>query len=541
MANEIRLIIAQLNFIVGDIENNTKKIIGAAKRAHNELEGDIIIFSELAISGYPPEDLLLRPDLYQRVDDALKLIQEQCTDIDIILGYPSLKDGKKYNCAGLIRDGKLHSEYTKQNLPNYNVFDEQRYFTAGNNACIIDIKDVKTAITVCEDLWQDGPMQQAKAAGAQLMICINASPFDANKDERRQKMLSEHAIQGDMPIIYANTIGGQDELVFDGGSMAVNANGELHYHLPFFEELLEAVTISTQAPIQILTNKHNPAQSVEQRVYDALVLGVRDYILKNNFKSAIIGLSGGIDSALTLAIAVDAIGAAKVEAVMMPSRYTSQMSLDDADEQARLLNIEHHVISIEQPFEAFLDTLSDEFKHTSSDTTEENIQARCRGIILMAISNKKGAIVLSTGNKSELSVGYATLYGDMVGGFCVLKDIPKTLVYRLANYRNSIDPVIPQRVIDRPPSAELAENQLDQDTLPPYDILDQILEKYVEQDMSPQQIIDHGFDATTVKKVIRMVDTNEYKRHQAPVGVRISRRAFGKDRRYPITSRYHRD
>lgn len=540
MTNEIRLIIAQLNFLVGDIENNTNKIIGAIKRARDELEGDVVVFSELAITGYPPEDLLLRPDLYQRVERALELIQSHSGKIDVILGYPSLRNNKKYNSAGLIRDGKLQQEYAKQCLPNYNVFDEQRYFTAGNSACIIDIKGVKTAITICEDLWQDGPMQQAAEAGAQLMICLNASPFDTTKDQRRQKILAKRALEGNMPIVYANTTGGQDELVFDGGSMAVDADGTQQYHLSFFQEQLEPIAISTSKPVHISSARHDFKLSEEQLVYDALVLGVRDYILKNNFKSAIIGLSGGVDSALTLAIAVDAIGAGKVEAVMMPSRYTSQMSLDDAREQTRLLDVEHHVISIEQPFKAFLETLSDEFKNMPNDTTEENIQARCRGILLMAISNKKGAIVLSTGNKSELSVGYATLYGDMVGGFCVLKDIPKTLVYRLANYRNSIDAAIPQRVIDRAPTAELAENQFDQDSLPPYEVLDQILEKYIEQDMSPQQIIELGLDANTVNRVIKMVDRNEYKRHQAPVGVRISQRAFGKDRRYPITSGYHR-
>lgn len=543
MTHTIKLVMAQQNFLVGDIEGNADKIIQCALQARDQQQADLIVFPELSICGYPPEDLLLRNDIYVRVEHHLERIMQACDGIDIVLGYPRREQGQQFNCAGLIRDGKVHAQYHKMCLPNYSVFDEQRYFIQGTKPCVFEINNTKIALGICEDMWHPHPIALAKDAGAELMVFINASPFDRHKPTERQDAIMQRAQEANIPIMYVNLVGGQDELVFDGGSMVADHTGQISHHAPFFEEVLEQVTCEKQPKVSpaITSQRINPDASEEQRMYNALVLGVRDYIEKNGFKSAIIGLSGGIDSALTVAIAVDAIGADRVETIMMPSRYTSDMSLNDATEQCALLGVQHHTISIEQPFDAFLATLADEFKGMRKDATEENIQARCRGIILMAISNKKGAIVLSTGNKSELSVGYATLYGDMVGGFCVLKDLPKHWVYRLANYRNALSRVIPQNVIDRPPTAELAPNQLDQDTLPPYDILDQILELYIEHDRSPQFIIEQGFTEDTVRQVVKMVDRNEYKRHQAPVGVRLSSRAFGKDRRYPITSGYHSD
>ena len=531
---------AQLNFLVGDIEGNTTRIINAANEARDKLNADLIIFPELAITSYPPEDLLLRPGLYLRVEEQIDRLLTLIRGIDVIVGYPELFEKHRYNSALLIRDGNIVARYRKQNLPNYSVFDEERYFTRDFNACIVDIKGVPTAITICEDLWFPEPMQQAKDEGAKLMISINSSPFDMNKAELRKLIMSERAIEGEMPLIYVNLVGGQDELIFDGGSMAITREGHIPHHAPFFEEILEKVTLSLD-PLQIISQKAVPEISMEERMYTALVLGVRDYINKNNFKRAVIGLSGGIDSALTLCIAADAIGPENLEGLTMPSRYTSQISIEDAEALAKNLNVECHNIPIDNIFQCFLDGLKGEFEGLEPDTTEENLQARTRGSILMAVSNKKNAIVLSTGNKSELSVGYATLYGDMVGGFCVLKDVPKTWVYKLTKYRNSIKKVIPERIITRPPSAELAPGQLDSDTLPPYDILDAILERYVEKDESLQVIISAGFNPKTVHQVAKMVNHNEYKRHQAPIGPRITGKAFGRDRRYPITSKYYRD
>lgn len=535
---DLTLAIAQLNFLVGDIRGNAELIIQTAQIARDQNQADVVVFPELALSGYPPEDLLLRPGLYQRVEEALAQICQQVPNIDLIVGCPLMRDGKRYNSAVHIHQGKMVATYHKQRLPNYSVFDEQRYFTAGESPCIIDLFGTPTAITICEDLWHPAPMQQAIASGAKLMISLNASPFDLHKPIVRENAMRSRATEGQIPLIYVNLIGGQDELVFDGGSMAISDTGELLHHAAFYDETLELVTLNTDEGVQITSRRRNPEVSVEERVYQALVLGVRDYVRKNNFSNAVIGLSGGIDSALTLAIAVDALGAEHVSAVLMPSRYTSEMSINDAKAQSSLLQVAHSIISIEPVFQKYLDILAEEFAQFEADTTEENLQARCRGMILMAISNKKNAIVLSTGNKSELSVGYSTLYGDMVGGFCVLKDVPKTWVYRLANYRNSVSPAIPQNVIDRAPSAELKANQTDQDSLPPYEILDQILERYIEQDQSLHTIIDAGFDQATVHQVVKMVVRNEYKRHQAPVGVRISQKAFGRDRRYPITSGY---
>ncbi len=541
MSHSLKIIMAQLNFLVGDIEGNTHKIITQIQRSRDELNADVVVFSELAITGYPPEDLLLRPGLYIRVEAALDKILAATSQIDVIVGLPWRDESHNhYNALVHIRDHSIVTRYYKQRLPNYGVFDEQRYFTAGDTGCITQINNVPIALTICEDLWFPGIMQKAKADGAQLMISINASPFDAHKRELREKIMGERAQEGNMPLIYVNTIGGQDELVFDGGSMALNADGSIQHQAPFYQETLEVVEISVGQTLKIVSSHITPTLSPEARIYQALVLGLRDYISKNGFHSAILGLSGGIDSALTLALAVDAIGAEHVEALVMPSQYTSELSMTGAREGAEALGVKHRIISIEPIFNATLNSLAPEFHGLAPDATEENIQARVRAILLMAISNKTGAIVLTTGNKSELSVGYCTLYGDMVGGFAVIKDIPKTWVYRLANYRNTISPVIPQAIIDRPPTAELAPNQLDQDTLPPYDILDGILALYIEQDQSLDNIVAQGFDRSTAQKVIKMIDRNEYKRRQAPIGVRVTEKAFGRDRRYPITSGFNK-
>jgi NAD+ synthase (glutamine-hydrolysing) len=538
MKENLCIAIAQLNFLVGDVEGNTEKIIENAIKARDELKADLVVFTELALTGYPPEDLLLRPALYKRIKKAMQKIRHQVTGIYIILGYPGQTAEGCYNQAALIYDQKILHEYKKQCLPNYGVFDEKRYFQTGNIPCVVNIHGVNIALTICEDLWFPQPMAQAAQVSAQLMISINASPFDMYKPFVREEIMSKRAREGKMPILYVNTVGGQDELVFDGGSMVLNAKGEVTQHIDFFKEALVPIDFKIAARLKLLTYKTLPIPHTEERIYQALVLGVRDYIKKNRFPGAVIGLSGGIDSALTLAIAVDALGKDCVEAVSMPSRYTSDISMEDAKLEADLLDVEYTIISIEPMFKAYLKSLAKEFKGLPEDVTEENLQARCRAILLMAISNKKGSIVLSTGNKSETAVGYATLYGDMVGGFCVLKDVPKTMVFRLAKYRNKISKVIPKRVIERPPSAELAADQLDQDSLPTYDVLDAILERYVEKDQSLRKIVAAGFDKKIVQKVLAMVDRNEYKRRQAPPGVKITSRAFGRDRRYPITSGY---
>ena len=534
---KLRVAMAQLNMLVGDIEGNAKKIIAAAQQARDALKADVIVFPELALTGYPPEDLLLRPGLHTRVLAALQTVNLKVRGIDVVLGYPRSALGGLYNAASLLRDGRVVATYHKQHLPNHSVFDEKRYFAAGSEPCVVAIKGVPVGLTVCEDIWQPGSVAQATAAGARCIININASPFHLHKGRERHVAVRERTVEGQVPVLYVNQVGGQDELVFDGASFVMDSHGNVALQAPAFEEGLFLAEFSVKGGEVIpLPGEQVPELSEEASAYQALVLGVRDYIEKNGFPGVVIGLSGGIDSALTLAVAVDAIGAERVEAVMMPSRYTADISLADARAEAEALKVDYRVLPIEPLFNAFLESLSEEFAGTAPDTTEENIQARCRGVMLMAISNKKRKMVLTTGNKSEMAVGYATLYGDMAGGFDVLKDVPKTLVFRLARYRNSISPVIPERVITRPPSAELAPEQKDSDSLPPYEVLDAILEMYVEQDSCAADIIDAGYDEATVRRVIRLVDINEYKRRQAAPGVRITRRAFGRDRRYPITS-----
>jgi NAD+ synthase (glutamine-hydrolysing) len=533
----LRVVMAQQDFLVGDIDANANKILQACVQARDELAADIIVFPELTLTGYPPEDLLFRPHFLEHVEAAVDYLRQKITGIAAIFGYPSRQQDELFNVAGVFQEGDI-TVYKKQHLPNYSVFDEKRYFKPGDLPCVVNIRGVPVGVTVCEDVWKSGPVRQATAAGARLLININASPFHTGKREDRELLLSCLARKSCIPMMYVNLVGGQDELVFDGGSFVVDQEGELAQRAPSCEAGLFTVDFETGEAITPLAGECVPHEDDVAEIYRVLVLGVRDYIDKNHFEGAVLGLSGGVDSALTLAIAVDAIGAARLEAVMMPSRYTADMSLEDARAEADALGVEYHEIPIEAPFSSFQAVLEETFTGLAADTTEENIQARCRGIILMAISNKKRKILLTTGNKSEMSVGYATLYGDMAGGFAPIKDVPKLLVYRLCEYRNSLGPVIPQRVLERPPSAELAPDQKDADSLPAYEILDPILDRYIEQDQSVEEIAAAGFDRATVERVAGLVDRNEYKRRQAPPGVRITQRAFGRDRRYPLTSGY---
>ncbi|MET4163298.1 NAD+ synthase (glutamine-hydrolyzing) [Marinobacterium sp. MBR-111] len=536
MSTPIRVVMAQLNLLVGDIPGNTGRIIDTALKARDELNADLVLFPELALTGYPPEDLLLRPSLELRVQEALQRILAAVSGVTLVLGYPRYREGALYNMAGVIRDGELLHEYAKQCLPNFQVFDEKRYFAAGDEVGLFEHKGIKIGLSICEDIWHTGPVEQLRAAGAELVLSLNASPFHIGKPAQRRDVLHQRAQQLGCPLVYLNLTGGQDELVFDGGSMLASAQGDILFQGVHCEEALYSCSFDPATAVLKPEQAGVAEPDSDALVYQVLVQGVRDYINKNGFRGVVLGLSGGIDSALTVAVAVDALGADRVEAVMMPFRYTSSMSLEDAEAEARALDIQYDVISIEPLYDSFMQQLAPQFEGLNPDTTEENLQARCRGVLLMAISNKKGYLVLTTGNKSEMAVGYSTLYGDMAGGFDVLKDIPKTLVYRLSRYRNTLSPVIPQRVIDRPPSAELAPDQTDQDSLPDYDVLDRILELYVERDYSAQAIIDEGFAAEDVNRVLRLVDINEYKRRQAPIGPRVTQRGFGRDRRYPITS-----
>jgi NAD+ synthase (glutamine-hydrolysing) len=540
MGRRLRIALAQLDFLVGDVEGNARKVIAAAGRARDDAGARLILFPELALTGYPPEDLLYRPSLLERVEKALHHITETVRGIDVLLGAPVAEGMVLYNAALYLRDGHVLAEYHKHVLPNYGVFDERRYFAPGTRPAVVELDGIRLGLTVCEDVWHPDPAKLAAEAGAELILNINASPFHCGKRDERLQALGDRIRDTGLPIVYVNLVGGQDELVFDGESMVLGADGEPRFRAPAFEEGVYTVDVPLDAHDR--DAELAAVLAPEAAIYKALVLGVRDYVAKNGFNGVVLGLSGGIDSALTLAIAVDALGAEAVEAVMMPSRYTADMSVSDARAQAETLGVKYRNIPIEPAFTAFLGMLEAEFRGLPRDTTEENIQARCRGIVLMAISNKTGRMLLTTGNKSEMAVGYATLYGDMAGGFAPLKDVAKTLVYRLARYRNGLPggPVIPERVIERPPSAELAPNQVDQDSLPPYDILDGILERFVERDWSLPQIVADGYDEPTVRRVMSMVLNNEYKRRQAPPGVRITQRAFGKDRRYPITSGYGR-
>ena len=544
MSNSLNIAMAQLNLLVGDIDGNVEKIIAAAQQARDEFSADIIMFPELAVTSYPPEDLLLRPSLITRVERALAQIGRRVDGITVLVGCPISHENQLFNGAVVIQDGAVIGHYFKHHLPNYQVFDEVRYFTPGNQqSCVFQVNGISLGVTICEDIWFPGPVAGAKDAGAELILNINASPFHMHKQQQRQQVLQQRVAESGLPICYLNLVGGQDELVFDGASMLVDAKG-IGFTAPAYKEGIynlrfEKTSQGVQTVAQALPASAE-ALSTEAQVYEALKMGLRDYIDKNGFKGIVLGLSGGIDSGLSLAIAADALGPERVEAVMMPFRYTSAMSLEDAELEAENFGVAYQVLPIEPIYEAFMATLEQPFRGTKADKTEENLQARCRGTLLMAISNKKGAIVLTTGNKSEMAVGYATLYGDMVGGYNVLKDVPKSLVFKLAQYRNQVAgyPIIPQRMIDRPPSAELAPGQVDEDSLPPYSELDQILEWYIEQDLSAEAIVAKGFAKDDVYQVVRLVDINEYKRSQAPIGVRVTSRGFGKDRRYPLTFKW---
>ena len=533
----MKVVMGQLNTFVGDIQGNVDKVIQVARDADTGDDPILLVFPELTLTGYPPEDLLMRDSLQAQIEAALlELTEKLPPHLYVVVGYPRRESNHLYNAAGILHDGMLVGEYFKQRLPNYQVFDEKRYFSEGQTPCVVDIAGIKVGITICEDIWHKEPADAASRMGAELLINLNASPFHRGKHRERWQVLSDRATEHAIPMIYVNQVGGQDELVFDGGSFAVNADGELAVVAPDFEEGVYDLAVErTVRGVQIARGVTATALSDVAAVWQALVLGVRDYVRKNGFPGVVLGLSGGIDSAVTLAVAVDALGADRVQAVMMPFKYTADMSIEDAGEQADIMGVEYDVISIEPIYEAFMAGLKDQFTGLSVDTTEENLQARCRGVLLMSISNKKHRLVLTTGNKSELAVGYSTLYGDMAGGFDALKDCPKLLVYALARYRNTLGYCIPQRVIDRPPSAELAPDQTDQDNLPPYEELDDIIERYVEDDQSPDDIMAAGFAESDVKRVVRLIDLNEYKRRQAPVGVRITTRGFGRDRRYPIS------
>ena len=530
----MRLAAAQINLWVGDVEGNVTKIIAAAAQARDELNADLVACPELSLIGYPPDDLLLRTALPKVIDEGVQRLKRDVRDITLIVGLPEYADGVIYNAAYVIRDGALIAHYRKQHLPNYGVFDERRHYKPGHEACVFELKGRRIGLTICEDIWLPQPAAQAKQNGASALININASPFNLGKSAERRRVLDLRVAETGLPIFYVNCVGGQDELVFDGDSCAIDADGALSFSAPLFEEGVYAAELHDTR----FTGARRASASDEAVTYRALVQATRDYVDRNGFPGALLGLSGGVDSALVAAIAADALGADRVWGVSMPSRYTAAMSNDDAAIEAERLGIRYSTLSIEQPFEAFNRTLAEAFKGKKPDLTEENLQSRSRGVLLMALSNKFGHVVLTTGNKSEMGVGYTTLYGDLCGGFAPLKDVYKTWVYRLARYRNTLGPVIPERVLTRAPSAELRPDQTDQDSLPPYETLDAILEAYVEHSRSIAEIVAKGFDDAVVRRVAALVRRSEYKRRQAPPGPKVTRHSFGRERRYPITAVY---
>ena len=558
----VKVALAQINVTVGDLAGNAKKMEEAARKAH-ALGARLVLTPELGLSGYPPEDLLLRPAFMRACEQTMLDLAARLADLDglhVVVGHPrqwddagdirgkSLAVPRRFNAASVLVGGKVIASYCKRDLPNYQVFDERRYFVsgrdAGQGAVVFEVDGLRFGLNICEDAWFEEPARLARESGAQVLCVLNASPFHLGKLQEREARMSERARAAGMPVLYAHLVGGQDEVVFDGASFAVDAQGALVARAPMFEEALTLLELDAEGRV------HGPVEPepvLEAQAWAALVLGVRDYIGKNGFPGALIGLSGGIDSALVLAVAVDALGADKVRAVMMPSPYTADISWLDAREMAERLGVRYDEISIVPMIEAFKASLASEFAGLPEDATEENIQARVRGTLLMALSNKFGSIVLTTGNKSEMATGYCTLYGDMAGGFAVIKDVTKTLVFRLANWKNQqpsrladggFGPVIPERIITRPPSAELRPDQKDQDSLPPYEVLDAILSRYMEEDHSIDDIVGSGFAVADVERVTRLIKFNEYKRRQAPVGIRITHRAFGRDWRYPITSKF---
>ena len=530
----LKIAIAQINVTVGDFAGNRARILDFAERARRQ-GADLLLTPELALCGYPPEDLLLRDDFCATCDRELATLAASLPGIAVLVGHPEKRGLRCYNAATLINDGRRVATYYKQRLPSYEVFDEERYFESGDDPCVLTIKGVPCGVNICADVWEAGAADLARQAGAEVLLVLNASPYHIGKRERRTEVLRQRTASTGLPVVYANLAGGQDELVFDGGSFVLDSQGALCCQWAQFEETLGIVDFVDGQP---QPGTIVPAPCLEAEVYQALLLGVRDYLGKNGFPGAIIGLSGGIDSALTLCIAVDALGADKVRAVMMPSPYTAEISLSDSREMVRLLGVRYDEIAIEPAMQTLGSMLDKQFAGLPTDTTEENLQARIRGMILMAISNKTGSLVLTTGNKSEMAVGYCTLYGDMAGGFAVIKDIAKTLVYRLARWRNTVAYAIPERIINRPPSAELKPDQTDQDSLPPYEVLDAIVEAYMEKDLSPREIIARGHAEADVRRVVHLLKISEYKRRQSPVGIRVTQRGFGKDWRYPITNRY---
>jgi len=542
MKQSLRIALAQLDLLVGDVHGNATRVVNVARQARADLGADLVLFPELSLSGYPPEDLLFHRGFRRQIESGLAKVREEVQGISVMLGFPEYAGTAIYNSAALISGGMVAAIYRKAELPNYKVFDEKRYFQAGAQPSVADVQGFRCGLLVCQDIWEPEAAQLARADGAELLIVINASPYEIHKQRERETVARARVLDVGLPMVYVNMIGGQDELIFDGNSFVMNAEGVVVMRAPAFREGTYVADFVREGRGRVVPQAGHiePELSDEASAYGALVVGVRDYVNKHGFPGVVMGLSGGVDSALTLAIAVDALGADRVHAVMMPSRYTSSMSLDDAQEQAQLLGVKYSHLSIESMFEATLATLKSEFAGRPPDATEENIQSRCRMLLLMGISNKTGKMLLTTGNKSEMAVGYATLYGDMAGGFAPIKDCSKMLVYRLAAYRNAAGRVIPQRVIDRPPSAELRPDQKDSDSLPPYEVLDAILEAFIEEDLSVDEIEARGFDRATVGRVLDMVKRNEYKRRQAPPGVRVSRRAFGRDWRYPITNGYRR-
>jgi NAD+ synthase (glutamine-hydrolysing) len=533
----MKIAIAQINCLLGDLDGNAAKIAEYAARAR-EQGAAILLTPEMSLCGYPPEDLLLRDGFYQACQEALHKLAQQLPGITVVVGHPHQQGGEHFNAASVLRDGEIVATYHKHELPNHSVFDEVRYFSPGSLPCVFELEGINFGINICADVWESPAALRARDAGAQVLLVLNASPYHFAKVDSRREVVRERIADTGMPVIYANLVGGQDELVFDGASFVMDGAGNVTHQFSAFEERLGLVELQHGRPV--------PGEQVavlrdEASIYQALCLGVRDYITKNRFPGVLLGLSGGIDSALTLAVAVDALGADKVRAVMMPSPYTAQISIDDSREMVELLGVPYEELDIVPTFDALQQTLAPLFKGLPQDTTEENLQARIRGTLLMALSNKTGSLVLTTGNKSEMTVGYATLYGDMAGGFAVLKDVSKTWVYRLSNWRNKQSRTIPERIITRPPSAELRPDQTDQDSLPPYDVLDAIMACYVERNLSIAAIVALGYAEEDVRRVVKLIRIAEYKRRQAPVGIRITDRSFGKDWRYPITVRYQDD
>ena len=529
----MRIAIAQLNQMVGDLPGNAARILDAVD-AGRRGGADLVVTPELSLCGYPPEDLLLRPAFIDACASELTRLAASISGPTVLVGYPERDSGgARHNAVAVVRDGKIVGVYRKHTLPNYTVFDEQRYFTPGTEPLVFDMAGMSVGVVICEDIWFPEAARQAREAGADVIVVPNGSPYHTRQQSLRREVVIARAVETRCPVVYVNRVGGQDELVFDGASFVVDGGGKVAQQLPAWHETIALAEFDGAAPKPV---RGDLDARLEAHVYSALTMGVRDYVDKNRFPGVLIGLSGGIDSALTLTVAVDALGSKRVRALMLPSIYNAPISLEDARTMAGILGVRYDEVPIDDVMQAFRRALAADFKGLPEDAAEENIQARIRGTLLMAMSNKHGSIVLTTGNKSEMAVGYATLYGDMAGGFAVLRDINKTLVYRLARYRNGLGRVIPERIITRAPSAELRANQTDQDSLPPYEMLDAILEAYVEENLSPAEIVTRGHTPAQVAQVVRLIKLAEYKRRQAAVGIRITPRGFGKDWRYPITS-----